>query len=388
MATAVGVGISRSLSSEQAGREAVARASEAAGTDRPDFVLLYATVRHDPGALVRGASVAAGGARLAGCSAQGVSALGESRERGAAVAALALRSDDLGITVDLRTGVGAASEAVAREAATVASREGTPSLVLSHWDPLTGLDANGLVRGYADLGTPNVLGGAASQFWGRPSRTWQIAGDRVVDDGLLTIAMHGGQALVETSHGAEPLGLTLEVTRCEGNLLLELDGKPALDVWNEMTGNDGSLQSDAVGSWLLGEETPDLPAHYGGILTRAVFGVAPERRAVILQAAIAQGVRVQVCRRTRPAVREGARKLAERLRAALDGRVPQLAIAAECGGRTAPFLGEEETLEECADVRSILGPVPWIGMYAWGELAPVHGRLLFHQLTFPVAVVV
>jgi small ligand-binding sensory domain FIST len=139
-----------------------------------------------------------------------------------------------------------------------------------------------------------------------------------------------------------------------------------------------------VGAWLLGVREDGLPDHYGGIVTRVVFGFDEQSGAVQLMAPIAPGTRVQLCHRARGRVRDGAIEMAKRLRAALDGRPSLFALGFECGGRTGPFLGEEETRAECRDVLAELGDVPWLGMYAWGELAPVGGRLLLHQLTFPV----
>jgi small ligand-binding sensory domain FIST len=97
---------------------------------------------------------------------------------------------------------------------------------------------------------------------------------------------------------------------------------------------------------------------------------------------------VLVCHRTIAAVRKGAAALAARVKEALAGRRASFALGYECGGRTGPFLGEDEACREAEEVRAVLGDdVPWLGMYAWGEIAPIGGRILFHQLTLPLCVI-
>ncbi|HEV8321392.1 MAG TPA: FIST N-terminal domain-containing protein, partial [Myxococcota bacterium] len=348
--TASGVGLSRLVESERAGREAVGAALQAAGVERADLVLLYATIRHDPEALLAGARAAAPGARIAGCSVQGVSVAGASIEEGAAAAAMAVRSSELRFEVAVAEGVGADAYAAGRAAGRAVAVGGRPSLVVCHWDPLTGADVDRLIQGLRTAETDNVIGGSAAQTWGLAVATWQLAGDRVLRDAVVAVGMHGGEVLIDTSHGAEPTGVEMKVTRASANVLQEIDGRPALDVWNEMTGGDGTLRSEAVGSWLLGVRPPErLPAHYGGCLTRIVLGVDAVTGSVVVGSAVPVGSTVYLYRRSPEAVVEGARALARRLSERLAGRRPRFALGFECGGRTAPFLGTEAARAEADD---------------------------------------
>jgi small ligand-binding sensory domain FIST len=80
--------------------------------------------------------------------------------------------------------------------------------------------------------------------------------------------------------------------------------------------------------------------------------------------------------------------MAGRLRERLADRTPLLALSFECAARARPFLGEELTRRELARMQAILGErLPWLGMYAWGEIAPVGDRTYFHNYTLPLGVV-
>jgi hypothetical protein len=59
----------------------------------------------------------------------------------------------------------------------------------------------------------------------------------------------------------------------------------------------------------------------------------------------------------------------------------------ECAARTFPFLGPANTLEQHLGLRKTIAPnTPWLGMMAWGEVAPLGGEAAFHNYTYPLAV--
>jgi len=52
-----------------------------------------------------------------------------------------------------------------------------------------------------------------------------------------------------------------------------------------------------------------------------------------------------------------------------------------------PFLGPAETLEENLELHRTVAPqAPWLGLIAWGEIAPCGGQPEFHNYTYPLAV--
>ena len=114
----------------------------------------------------------------------------------------------------------------------------------------------------------------------------------------------------------------------------------------------------------------------------AAFGIA-----TVVQAAIPEGTKIMLHHRTVPAVTEGTLAMGRDLAARLKGRHPWAVLGFECGARTSPFLGESGTLQENLQLQKIAAPgTPWLGMMAWGEIAPVAGRPAFHNYPYPIVV--
>ncbi|MCA9515376.1 MAG: FIST C-terminal domain-containing protein [Myxococcales bacterium] len=352
----------------------------------PAVVIAYAGVAHDQARLLAALEAELPGVVVVGASTQGVSIPGRCYEADRFVAAAALGGE--GVRARSAVAAGFAGDPYAAGvslAAQLGPAEG-PGVTLLWYDPLSGADVQATLRGLAAGGHPRVFGGASGQPWGRMVETFQYGGGRVMTDGAVALRVDGVLELSDFTHGAEPLGLELDVTRAEGNVVLELDGRPALDVWCEQLGVSAELDVENTSNWALGVKPPD-DTPYEGVITRAPFGFDPARQALVLQAPIAEGSRVQVCIRTQRAVFDGAMRMTERLKARLDGHDPVLVVSFECGARPAPFLGSEVAEREVLNLQHHLGPgVPWLGMYAWGEIAPVGARSEFHNFTFPLCV--
>ena len=79
--------------------------------------------------------------------------------------------------------------------------------------------------------------------------------------------------------------------------------------------------------------------------------------------------------------------MATRLREAIGPATPVLALGFECGARPEPFLGHDLAHKEVCDIQRAIGAdIPWLGMYAWGEIAPIGEVSYFHNYTFPLCV--
>ena len=84
-------------------------------------------------------------------------------------------------------------------------------------------------------------------------------------------------------------------------------------------------------------------------------------------------------------VLNGTKAMSQELATRLSGRQPWAVMGFECAARTYPFLGENNTKTEHADLRAAVAPnSPWLGMMAWGEIGPCAGRPAFHNYTYPL----
>jgi hypothetical protein len=371
----------------KATKEVVDAATMGMGADKAILCIVYAGVAHDQAKLHASLREALPGVPIVGASSQGVSSAKHTLETDRFVAIALLYSDTVKVKV---ASVASITQDPHSSGLALAQGLGLPtsgaSTTLLWYDPLGGVNAKEVLRGLASGGHQHVYGGASGQPWGSMVRTFQYADGVVHTEGAVAVLIDGLMPVAELTHGAEAIGLTLQATRTEGNLVLELNGRPALDVWCEQLGVSAERNVDNTANWALGIRPPE-DGPYEGLITRAPFALDHARRALVFQAPIPEGADVQVCVRTQSAVLGGAHAMGTRLAAALVGKHKVLALGFECGARPGPFLGKELAATETCDIQAKLPDnLPWLGMYAWGEIAPVAGVSEFHNFTFPLCV--
>jgi hypothetical protein len=198
-------------------------------------------------------------------------------------------------------------------------------------------------------------------------------------------------------HGTAPTGLSSVVTKAEGNQVLEIDGRPAAEIWREVTGCKASdlLQQSHFATWAVGIERrsivkgTDGERELTGRVIRGAFGFNTETGAMILQAAVPVGTRIMLHHRTVEDVLNGTIAMGTELAGRLHDRRPWAVLGFECAARTFPFLGPNKTREEHEGLRRMIAPdAPWLGLMAWGEIGPCVGQTAFHNYTYPLVVLV
>lgn len=245
-----------------------------------------------------------------------------------------------------------------------------------------GVDVNGsaLIRGLQERLPDGVaLSGGLAGDAGAFERTYTLL-DALVDDRLVAaVAFYGDYCVV--SHGSyggwEPFGPARKVTRCSGNELFELDGEPALAIYERYLG-DYVADLPAAGLLFPFELlTNDLS---GTGLVRTLLSVDRERGSLTLAGDIDPNGYVRLMHAGTDALVDGAQRAAE---AANEGAVaaPSLALLVSCVGRRlvmGPRADEEvEAVSEVFGRGTVLA-----GFYSNGEISPRLGRCesgLFNQ---------
>jgi hypothetical protein len=354
-------------------------------------VIVYATVNHDQNELLAAVREAIGpGVLIGGCSAQGVIGQSVILEGGFAVGAMGLGGEDLQIAAACEHDIQLDGEAKGRALAVSLKRQlGTaPNLLFFLYDTLCGSDVNQLLAGLRQELPVPVIGGAAGQTSGPVTTTYQYHGDRAYTRAAVALGLVGSFGIeLGVSHGTTPTGLVMTLTRADGNKVLELDGRPALDVWRETTGlkEDEILHQDHTAALAMGVERivvkDGLPT--STYLIRAVFGLDTVTKAIIVPAAIPEGSKLLFHHRTARVVKEGTQSMGLDLRSRLGGQPPWAVLGFECGARTAPFLGLADTLEENKALQETVGrQSPWLTIIPWGEIAPYGDESLFCNYTY------
>src|ERR671917_1694999 len=170
-----------------------------------------------------------------GCSGGGVIGGGEEVERAPAVTLVAARLPEVRIEPfhindplpDLDGPPGAWEHLIG-----VRARDEPQFVLLS--DPFSGRP-EALLAGldYAFPSSPKI-GGLASGATS-PGLNALFLDDRIFSEGTVGVALSGDVAIdTVVAQGCHPIGELMHITRCRGNLLYELDGRPALEVLREL----------------------------------------------------------------------------------------------------------------------------------------------------------
>ena len=225
----------------------------------------------------------------------------------------------------------------------------------------------------------------------------------VFSGGLTGVLFGEGVRLVSrVTQGCQPVSREREITEADGNLLLTLNGEPALDVLLadlNVSLDQPQAAIEAVRATLVGlvdagrdgiRRTGDLG---DDVLVRHIIGLDPTRRGIAIADEVEAGMRMSFCRRNAQAARADLMRICAEIREELEPEEQTLATAravaageaeaaphparrvagavyVSCSGRGGPHFGAPGA--EMQIVRHALGDVPLTGFFAAGEIARHH----------------
>jgi len=348
----------------------------------PDLAFLFCadTYAAEYARLAERVVAGLGGGLLVGCSGRSVIGAGREIEGRPAVSLLGARLPKVSLKPVRLGGDGFPRGAEAWREAFELPPDPAPSFVLLA-DPWS-CDAESLVRQLdADFPASAKVGGLASGA-AQPGENALFLGHRVHRDGLVGVALAGDLAVDSVvAQGCRPIGHPLFVTRCRGQLLVELDGRPPIECLRELfehgSPRDRALMQSAL---FLGiEMRPELSEYRrGDFLIRNLAGADPESGVLAVAAALREGQVVQFHLRD---AQTSAEDLEERLAGYRPGGggPPSGALLFSCLGRGAPLYGRPDHDSEV--FRRHLGAVPLGGFFCNGEIGPVGERTFLHGYT-------
>ena len=238
-------------------------------------------------------------------------------------------------------------------------------------------DVQDLLRELSERTTTGYLFGGLSSA---RNRTLHIA-DGVFTGGLSGVLFGPEVHMISrVTQGCQPIGPQRAVTQSEGNFVLTLDGRPALDCVMQDLGIDDELLadelSDALSATLVGmsrgnEDVLQHPGKFGpDTLVRHLVGVDIQNRVLAIGDDIEPDTRLAFCKRNPEAARRDLLRIATEIRAEIEkGASGELvgALYVSCSGRGGPHFGARHA--ELQIVHDVLGDVPLVGFFAGGEIA-------------------
>jgi hypothetical protein len=375
--------------------DAVAGALEAVGTAlagrRPepgDLLVLFPTVEYDPAVFFETARRAVAPARVVGCTSFSSFTGTEQVDRGAVAAFLPAGRLSFGVAGVDRLGqdIYGAARTVAQQALDRAGGASEHSALLVFSDGLAG-DQREVVRGcYAVTGATVPLVGAAAGENLQMFTTHQYADGQLMSNGLVAVWINSDAPVgVGVQHGWHPIGEPMIVTRAGGNVVHELDGRPAVQAYLARRGAD-PLDTTLRGEGALTfsasmlDEPLGLATVSGHFDVRHILGRTPDDGLVMFGHINEQSV-VKVMTGDWWDLVDAAERAAADAVSQMD-TAPGGAVVFSCTGRVAP-LGSRLT-DEAAAITRAMGGAPVAGFFTYGEFARVTGSTGFHNATVVV----
>ena len=228
-----------------------------------------------------------------------------------------------------------------------------------------------------------VVGGLASAAQ-RPGGNTVVLNDWMAHEGGFALAFHGAIRVdVVVSQGCEPLGPALDVTSIEDNLILTLDGQPAIERIEQVLREVPEADRHRLQQGLyIGRPARGEASGRGDYLIRNLLGADRERGAIAVADMI--GLREKIRLHVRDA--KAAVDDLEMLLSPQAFDAPAAgALLFACNGRGRGLFGEPD--RDIATLQSALpGTTPAAGMFCAGELGPVGEKNFLHGHTASIAI--
>lgn len=248
------------------------------------------------------------------------------------------------------------------------------------------------VEGFVESSTSSlrglpVAGGIAVGGQGSGS-TRLLIDDRVVDRGAVGLVIGGAMGVeAMVSQGCRPVGNPMTITRSEGNVVLELAGRPALqrleDVLMTLSADEQAAAASGLQIGVMHDEYLDTHDQ-GDYLIRSIVRVDVDREAIVVADDVGVGQTVSFQLRDPAAAGDDLRRVLTEWGGSVGRSGAAGALLFSCNGRGEAFFTSSD--HDAVMVRDELGGAEVAGYFAAGEIGPVSGRNYLHGFSASLVV--
>lgn len=260
------------------------------------------------------------------------------------------------------------SEQAGRTVVEKLSKEGLKHIfVISEGSSVNG---SALTKGMQEAAPEVLITGGLCGDDARFERTLASYNQQPKEGEIIVIGFYGEtfEASFSIYGGWTPFGPERLITKSEGNVLYEIDGKPALDLYKRYLGDKAAELPGSALIYPLNVKSQENEQSF----VRTILNIDEEQNAMILAGDVPEKATVQLMMTNMDNIAIASETAASR---AMEGRKtpPELALLISCIGRK--LVLDQRVEEEVEEVMSVIGNDTTIaGMYSYGEIAPFYGE--------------
>ncbi|OGE71617.1 hypothetical protein A3H40_01250 [Candidatus Daviesbacteria bacterium RIFCSPLOWO2_02_FULL_38_15] len=375
MAITAGVGSGQGNDAYEVGVNACKNAFDQLGQPDADLVIVFSSVVYDQKKVIEGVRSVSKNALLVGSS-----TAGEITNNGPAkksVVVMVIKSDQItfaaGAGNDIKTDAKKAGHDAADQVKKQLGDKLKTFILLT--DTLSG-NGSEVLRGVLDVvgqHFPVVGGGSGDDA--QYKQTFQYFNNDVLSGSAVGLGLAGSfKFSMGVKHGWVSLSPVLKVTKSSGAIVQEIDGNPAIEVYEKYLGTERAQQlketvlAKLALSYPLGMQVEGSDE----LLLRAPFFV-DKQGSITCGGEVPQGSEVRIMVGSSKEAIEAAKQAAQKLLDQL-GSKPKAILLFNCHVRD-KLLGPKAK-EEIDAMQEIIGKdVPLIGFYTYAEQAPLAGEV-------------
>ena len=232
------------------------------------------------------------------------------------------------------------------------------------------VNGSGLIEGMEkELPKGVTLSGGLCGDDARFERTLASYNESPKEGEVIAIGLYGDTLEVTCANygGWTGFGPKRTITKSKENVLYELDGLPALDLYKTYLGEKAKELPQAALLYPLSVKTPNSKES----IVRTILNINEEENTMILAGDVPEGAEVQLMMSTVDDIVQGAQTAAA---FAMRNRKsePELGLLISCVGRK--LVMDQRTEEEVEEVIEVIGDQAKVaGFYSYGEMAPFAG---------------
>ncbi len=377
MGTIVGTGASNKTNTQMAVQEAVRTALAPFSGRPPAFGFVFAGPERDLGAMLGASRETSGCTQLIGST-----TAGEFTERGLShggVAVMLVASDSAsetamakGLKEDHRKVAAELDERVAKARHAAAARDQRRMTTVLLTDGLAGKGEDLVLELHERAKSSQIAGGAAGDEGAFLETRVGCGGEAASNAAAALHVFSHNPWGIGVGHGLRPTTKPMRVTKASGNVVHQVNGAPAFEMYRAHAAQRGvKLTPDNASPYMIANE---LGIHFFDKVSRARAPLsASAEGSLTCAAAIAEGAMISILDGDPDSMVNAASSAAEEARDHLDGGQAAGVLVFDCVCRG--MILKEAFHREISAIRGVFGDVPVAGFLTYGEIARYQGRL-------------